>query len=277
MITGILNRSKAAYAFAAMMMTATAALGQSEADYPPVISDLLPAYNLSQGAFPAVLGVTLGMTFAEAEALLSPRVLDQIESTEEIFSISHPNDGRQFGFAYRTEFTTRLKTDVPQSAEYFSATLTSNLTGGRIASILRGVSYASTAPDIKPNYDSTVASIIATYGQPSIQTDRRLYYVYWNGELDRSGSETRLNQCRHVGSKRYYAFDQNRLDEYPECTALLEIELRRDVNVNKSLSEFRLEFFDYRRSYDDAVMADQYLMDGLNAAQTVGDGPSLSL
>ncbi|MCW5721576.1 MAG: hypothetical protein KIS86_10575 [Devosia sp.] len=267
----------AAFGVAAIFTGASFALAQDDTSFPPLVTDLLPAYNLAQGSFPAVVGITPGITFAEAETILSPRVLSSMNVTEEIFSLTHPSDGRTFGLAFRTWFYTHLTTDVPKASDYFSATLTSGLTGGRIASITRRVSYSQTPAQLKPNFEQTVEQVVATYGQPSVQRGSTLYYLYWNGALDTSGSEARLNQCQYVSQRRYYKFDQHRTDKYPDCTALIEVSLTRDYDVSNLLREFAVDVTDYRRIFDDATMVDQYLLDGLNAAQGIGGGAGVSL
>ena len=266
---------------ASLTFAADPALAQAEAAYPSLIKELAPGYELTAGEFPAILGIRPGMTVAEVEAIVQPLANEALNYPDQIQEVSDPRDGRTFSFLYRTSLYASLTPPVEGSSDSLSVLYTTDLTGGRVKGLTRSLIHTFTPPDQMPNFDGTLDAIVASYGQPSFRRDEDtfsvLYYLYWNGTLDQSGSDARLQQCTYLSQAVYYSFKQDRTDPYPDCTALVEITANRDYRISKSLLSLEVEMTDHRRAYDDAVVADQYLLDGLAAAEELTNGPEVKL
>jgi len=269
-------------AFAFIAAAASQAMAQAEPSYPPLAKEFPVGYEMTSGSLPSVLGVSPGMTIAEVDALIAPTSLPgELAYRDEIQSVSDPSNGAESAFLYRSAVATRLTPAVEGSMDRLSVYFTTALTGSRVKGIERNLDYTSTPLDLIPNFDKTIDAIIAAYGEPSFRKEAGagvfLYYIYRDGALAAPGGEDLLIQCQSVKSAIFYAFEQDRVDNYPDCTALVQVTANRHYESTKSLLTLEIEVSDYRRAFDDAVIADQYVLDGLAADGGANDGPDVKL
>lgn len=265
----------------AVALFSHAALAQSEPSYPPLQKDLPPGYELTSGSLPAILGVSPGMARGEVEAVLAPLLSGKLQQRDEVEGIKNPDDGREFAFLYRRNSSAQVKPSVEGGEDEIAVDYTTDLTGGRVKHIKRSATYWMVDASAKPNFESTVNAIVAAYGQPTFRQDvagtLRLYFVYWQGALDPAGSKAHFEACQYVANDIFYSFEQARTDTHPDCTALIEVDAVRDSDVASSLLQLDVELTDWRRSFDDAAIADKFLLDGMNSAAPVQSGPQVKL
>ncbi|MCB9992240.1 MAG: hypothetical protein H6873_01135 [Hyphomicrobiaceae bacterium] len=266
------------------------AFAQSE---PPTLQDLSPGYDMAGGIVLDILGVRLGDTIEDAHAAMTtafPGI--DIRPQERTFNLSD-NRGNEAGLDhYLFDEISYIKPDG--NSDYLSVTYSTGLTGGRVVSLQRSAKFSE---DAEPSLQAFEDAIIAKYGTPSFREAVNfgmpvvnLHFVWANGELvaldpDRVETDRRRFdlpkddpvQCFKLTNQGPYTFINGRTDDYPACTAYLQVKItlgKRDDLIQR----FEMSLMDYRRWYDDAVLADQWLIDQLNnvtESSTPGEAPKL--
>jgi hypothetical protein len=268
-------------------------------DYPPLIEDLPPRYDLNADGAIDILGVELGQTREDAYRAMQaafPGV--EITSREDVIGL-RDNRGNAVSFAHHSRDSLSVSTKDFEANTGQSTRLevryTTAISGERVVSIARNEEYND---NDQPALADLVAALEAKYGEAAARVDplrgAGLVTIYfgWNNGVPAVLTEAQretfgrmrimqddpyydcLDRVFNLGS---YGFVQERVDAYPGCTLVMKVQIfpgRRDDLV----SSFSMELTDYRRWYDNGVATDAFLIEAFEQALSstgAGDAPGM--
>lgn len=286
----------------AVVLPGIASAADDDYAYPPLTNDLAPGYEFTGPEATDIVGVGLGMTRKDAEAAMQAAVpggelQPGMGGGEQVIGVS---DGRgtEVGFVYYPSDSIYAYSGDDgagtKQSERLEVKYSTALTGERVTSIERDLEFGT---QVQPSLPDFVKALEAKYGPPTARQDPTpgagildLWFGWKNGKRAMLGRKeaaefpgVALNtspfyNCLVLGFNRGgYSYMQQRTDEWPGCTAVLSVKIfvgRRDDLIKT----VQMDFYDHRRWYDSAVVADKYLADAFNAAlNTTPNAPAPKL
>jgi len=167
----------------------------------------------------------------------------------------------------------KLSKDVPTGFDVLNIKFTSNLTGNRVSSIMRGVE-----PEQAYDFNSLTDSLKAKFGEPSLITELPPYsveyqYFFHAGEQIMSPDQTtwtpRIRECRYMRNNvpwgeatAQYQFKEQRQKNVTECSGAIEIKLNLGARSDL-VDSMQIIVYDYDLVHKDLVAQDQFLVRSL--------------